>query len=228
MSFHGCHIAVMSNKAFCTVLIGLILRLMVCDAECENNFHKDITTCLFKDHWIAVKNFTPPAESEKDEHILLSVINTLCSTWKQNGERLKNECRNDARNCIDCLEKVMWTYGNILKGFARLNNTKETENITNFCENYTCKDSYTTYFMRPTDFVIMYNKICNGNKSLAGSIPECPKIQNSTTCSCIIKGTLSSEATHTTIPSTKENLSAHFSVPVPTTMIVNLCYVSEL
>ncbi|XP_035380343.1 uncharacterized protein LOC118241059 [Electrophorus electricus] len=213
MSFHGYNNAVMSSKAFCTVLIGLILRLMVCDAECENNFRKNITRCLFKDHWIAVKNFTPPAESEKDEHILLSVINTLCSTWKQNGERLKNECRNDARNCTDCLEKVMWTYGNILKRFARLNNSNETDNITKFCENYTCKDSYTTYFIRTIDFVDICYKICNWNESLSAGIPKCPNIQNSTTCSCIIK-----EATHTTIPSTNENVSSHFSVPVPTTM----------
>ncbi|KAK1798334.1 hypothetical protein P4O66_007790, partial [Electrophorus voltai] len=84
---------------------------------------------------------------------------------------------NDTRNCIDCLEKVLWTYGNILKRFARMNNADKTENITKFCENYNCKDSYTTYFMSPTDFAKMYYKICNGNKSLAGSIPECPKIQ---------------------------------------------------
>ncbi|KAK1798333.1 hypothetical protein P4O66_007789, partial [Electrophorus voltai] len=51
-----------------------------------------------------------------------------------------------------------------------MNHTYKTENITKFCENHTCKGSYTTYFIRPIDFVDMYYKICNWNKTLPAQL----------------------------------------------------------
>ncbi|XP_076852445.1 uncharacterized protein LOC143506358 [Brachyhypopomus gauderio] len=171
MSSPGGLINVMSSKPFWTVFLGLTLILTVCGKLCEQNLNKTITRNLLRDHLFEVKNFTNPHESEKKQHIFLSVINTLCSTWKNNKDILNDGCKQDIKNCPDSRDKVIWTFEHILELFMTKSSLKS---IKDFCDKHNCHKFYAKHYISSSDFESKYYDIC----SLSPPWPECPPIKS--------------------------------------------------
>ncbi|MCI4384695.1 hypothetical protein PGIGA_G00041540, partial [Pangasianodon gigas] len=117
MSSDGQYISVMKGKsqAFWIVLAGVFLAARVCDAECiKLNFKAHIMDHLLIDHWFQMKNFTPTGEEVKEQHELLSVVNTICSSL------LANEMfyhPNPINKTIQT--KVVWTYLQMVKALGK-------------------------------------------------------------------------------------------------------------
>ncbi|KAB5553530.1 hypothetical protein PHYPO_G00039710 [Pangasianodon hypophthalmus] len=172
MNSDGQYISVMKGKsqAFWIVLAGVFLAARVCDAECiKLNFKAHITDHLLIDHWFQMKNFTPTGEEVKEQHELLSVINTICSSF------LANEMfyhPNPINKTIQT--KVVWTYLQMVKALVNASSWNDT---VQFCQKHSCFESFGTSFINTTQFENMYKKVCKWKIS----IPECPFPQSTTT-----------------------------------------------
>ncbi|XP_067238099.1 uncharacterized protein [Chanodichthys erythropterus] len=94
--------------------------------------------CLLEEHLFEMKVFS----SETKEHELLSIINTLCSTWTKNREK-------DIKKI-----KVVETFKMMLNNFS--------ENVDQLCVDLNCTDAYTVSTVNATVFGDMYRRSCNG------------------------------------------------------------------
>ncbi|XP_016397193.1 uncharacterized protein LOC107730773 isoform X3 [Sinocyclocheilus rhinocerous] len=96
---------------------------------------------LLEEHVFEIKVFSP----ETKEHKLLSVINTLCSTWTNNKFKDMNKL------------KVLETFQIMLYNLDK--------NFTDFCANLNCTDAYTVRSIDTNTFGEMYKKSCDGSVS---------------------------------------------------------------
>nr|XP_055049897.1 uncharacterized protein LOC129436060 isoform X44 [Misgurnus anguillicaudatus] len=135
---------------------------------------------LLEDHWFQIKKF-----SDSKVPQLLSVINTLCSTWIKN------------RNLTDTF-KVVKTFKGMLEALFKPENVSQT-----LCEKYICTDGYTFQYVNKSDFGLMYNKNCK--ESVKGL--TCPSKSMPPSASATTSTVFTSTPTSTSTNSTTSNVS---------------------
>nr|XP_055049896.1 uncharacterized protein LOC129436060 isoform X43 [Misgurnus anguillicaudatus] len=155
---------------------------------------------LLEDHWFQIKKF-----SDSKVPQLLSVINTLCSTWIKN------------RNLTDTF-KVVKTFKGMLEALFKPENVSQT-----LCEKYICTDGYTFQYVNKSDFGLMYNKNCKESvKGLTCPSKSMPPSASATTSTVFTSTPPSTSANSTastvstsTPPSTSANMTTS-TVPTST------------
>nr|XP_055049876.1 uncharacterized protein LOC129436060 isoform X23 [Misgurnus anguillicaudatus] len=162
---------------------------------------------LLEDHWFQIKKF-----SDSKVPQLLSVINTLCSTWIKN------------RNLTDTF-KVVKTFKGMLEALFKPENVSQT-----LCEKYICTDGYTFQYVNKSDFGLMYNKNCKESvKGLTCPSKSMPPSASATT-STVFTSTPTSTSTNSTTsnvststpPSTSANsTTSNVSTSTPTSTSAN-------
>ncbi|XP_056128257.1 uncharacterized protein LOC130106257 isoform X2 [Rhinichthys klamathensis goyatoka] len=114
-------------------------------AQCEC-MPQDLKTHLYdellEDHIFEIKIF--PSETKENE--LLSVINTLCSSWTKNKNKDKRKF------------KILTIFEIMLKFF-------QESNFEMICADLNCTDSYTVSWVNATVFGDMYRRSCDGSIS---------------------------------------------------------------
>ncbi|XP_048061447.1 uncharacterized protein LOC125277149 isoform X4 [Megalobrama amblycephala] len=103
-----------------------------------NDLKTHLDDCLLEEHLFQMKVFS----SETKEHELLSIINTLCSTWTKNREKDIKKIR------------VVETFEIMLNNFS--------ENVDQLCVDLNCTDAYTVSTVNTTVFGDMYRRSCSG------------------------------------------------------------------
>nr|XP_055049869.1 uncharacterized protein LOC129436060 isoform X16 [Misgurnus anguillicaudatus] len=162
---------------------------------------------LLEDHWFQIKKF-----SDSKVPQLLSVINTLCSTWIKN------------RNLTDTF-KVVKTFKGMLEALFKPENVSQT-----LCEKYICTDGYTFQYVNKSDFGLMYNKNCKESvKGLTCPSKSMPPSASATTSTVFTSTPPSTSANSTTStvststpPSTSANsTTSNVSTSTPTSTSAN-------
>nr|XP_055049884.1 uncharacterized protein LOC129436060 isoform X31 [Misgurnus anguillicaudatus] len=153
---------------------------------------------LLEDHWFQIKKF-----SDSKVPQLLSVINTLCSTWIKN------------RNLTDTF-KVVKTFKGMLEALFKPENVSQT-----LCEKYICTDGYTFQYVNKSDFGLMYNKNCKesvkGLTCPSKSMPPSASATTSTVFTSTPPSTSANSTTSTVSTSTPTSTSANSTTStVPT------------
>nr|XP_055049898.1 uncharacterized protein LOC129436060 isoform X45 [Misgurnus anguillicaudatus] len=153
---------------------------------------------LLEDHWFQIKKF-----SDSKVPQLLSVINTLCSTWIKN------------RNLTDTF-KVVKTFKGMLEALFKPENVSQT-----LCEKYICTDGYTFQYVNKSDFGLMYNKNCKesvkGLTCPSKSMPPSASATTSTVFTSTPPSTSANSTTSTVSTSTPPSTSANMTTStVPT------------
>ncbi|XP_067272454.1 uncharacterized protein [Pseudorasbora parva] len=109
-------------------------------SECmDRDIKTHLDDLLLEEHMFEIKKFSTKIK----EHELLSVINSLCSTWTKNKKKAEL--------------KVILTFKIMLDCFS-----DESES---FCANLNCTDAYTVSWVNTTVFGDMYRRSCNGSIS---------------------------------------------------------------
>lgn len=120
---------------------------------------------LLEDHIFEVKIF--PSETKENE--LLSVINTLCSSWTKNKKKDNSKF------------KILETFEIMLLNFFQ-------SNFEIICADLNCTVAYTVSWVNATVFGDMYKKSCSGSisdlkcpsKTQAMISPSITAVQNTT------------------------------------------------
>nr|XP_055049903.1 uncharacterized protein LOC129436060 isoform X50 [Misgurnus anguillicaudatus] len=145
---------------------------------------------LLEDHWFQIKKF-----SDSKVPQLLSVINTLCSTWIKN------------RNLTDTF-KVVKTFKGMLEALFKPENVSQT-----LCEKYICTDGYTFQYVNKSDFGLMYNKNCKesvkGLTCPSKSMPPSASATTSTVFTSTPPSTSANSTASTVSTSTPPSTSAN-------------------
>ncbi|XP_077068892.1 uncharacterized protein LOC143721885 isoform X4 [Siphateles boraxobius] len=134
-------------------MIGKVWIFITAFSFCTNIHHaqsecmpNDLKTHLYdellEDHIFEIKIF--PSETKENE--LLSVINTLCSSWTKN------------KNKDHIKFKILQTFEIMLLNFFQ-------SNFEKICVDLNCTDAYTVSWVNATVFGDMYGRSCNGSKS---------------------------------------------------------------
>lgn len=133
----------MSGKVWILITaVSFITHVYHVQSKCmEQDIKAHLDELLLEGHMFQIKVFSP----ETEEHALLSVINTLCTNWKNNKEK-------------DKLTVVKTFYIMLYK-------LEENFEEKNFCANLNCMDAYTVRGIDTATFGEMYRKSCNGSVS---------------------------------------------------------------
>lgn len=133
----------MSGKVWILITaVSFITHVYHVQSKCmEQDIKAHLDELLLEGHMFQIKVFSP----ETEEHALLSVINTLCTNWKNNKEK-------------DKLTVVKTFYIMLYK-------LEEKFEEKNFCANLNCMDAYTVRGIDTATFGEMYRKSCNGSVS---------------------------------------------------------------
>lgn len=145
----------MSGKAWMFTLFTTALLITghvhYAQSECyDGDLLLHLEEELLEDHWFQIKKF-----SDSEEHRLLTVINTLCSTWIKNLEKINVSCSNYSKF------QVVKTFEGMLNASFKPEYASKT-----LCEKYNCTDGYEIQYVNKYDFESMYKNICK--KSVSG------------------------------------------------------------
>ncbi|XP_073670068.1 uncharacterized protein [Paramisgurnus dabryanus] len=145
----------MSGKAWMFTLFTTALLITghvhYAQSECyDGDLLLHLEEELLEDHWFQIKKF-----SDSEEHRLLTVINTLCSTWIKNLEKINVPCNKE------------YSKFQVVKTFEGMLNTsfKPEYASKTLCEKYNCTDGYEIQYVNKYDFESMYKNICKKSVS---------------------------------------------------------------
>ncbi|KAK7174792.1 hypothetical protein R3I93_001865 [Phoxinus phoxinus] len=142
----------------CITAFSSITYIHHAKSECMlNDLKIHLYDELLEDHIFEIKIF--PSETKENE--LLSVINTLCSSWTKNKNKDNNKFE-------------------ILKTF-KIMLSKFSPKMFTICADLNCTDAYTLSWVNATVFGDMYRRSCSGSVSDL----KCPS-KSKTTISPII------------------------------------------
>ncbi|XP_048061429.1 uncharacterized protein LOC125277149 isoform X2 [Megalobrama amblycephala] len=154
-----------------------------------NDLKTHLDDCLLEEHLFQMKVFS----SETKEHELLSIINTLCSTWTKNREKDIKKIR------------VVETFEIMLNNFS--------ENVDQLCVDLNCTDAYTVSTVNTTVFGDMYRRSCSGPVSdlkcpSKGTTTIRPKVVESTTFFTTVNSVTTAHKSTTSLTAVSPNITA--------------------
>ncbi|XP_057201746.1 uncharacterized protein LOC130561434 isoform X2 [Triplophysa rosa] len=174
----------MSGKAWTFTLFTTVSFFTIyihhAKSECmPNDLPSHLHEELLEDHLFEMKVFL----DSKEQHKVLSVINTLCSTWNKNMNKEMKKF------------KIIETFKIMLEHL--FNKTKEitgSQELLQECGKYNCTDAdgYLTTSINITAFGSMYSEYCN--TSLSGL--ECPSKKRTTSSTSNSPAPTASELTN--------------------------------
>ncbi|XP_056608856.1 uncharacterized protein LOC130426222 isoform X5 [Triplophysa dalaica] len=183
----------MSGKAWTFTLLTTVsfftINVHHAKSECmlpdlQSHFNEN----LLEDHLFEMKEF----HYSKEEYKVLSLINTLCSTWNKN------------RNNMEKFE-VIKTYIMMLESLFKDIKENNSKDLLQNCARYNCSDGYRTTYMNVTAFGHMYLKYCKTSPS------DCPSEKRTTSSTSNSPALTASERTTSSKPEISQTTTAHES-----------------
>ncbi|XP_056608853.1 uncharacterized protein LOC130426222 isoform X2 [Triplophysa dalaica] len=181
----------MSGKAWTFTLLTTVsfftINVHHAKSECmlpdlQSHFNEN----LLEDHLFEMKEF----HYSKEEYKVLSLINTLCSTWNKN------------RNNMEKFE-VIKTYIMMLESLFKDIKENNSKDLLQNCARYNCSDGYRTTYMNVTAFGHMYLKYCKTSPS------DCPSEKRTTSSTSNSPALTASERTTSSKPEISQTTTAH-------------------
>ncbi|KAA0701496.1 hypothetical protein E1301_Tti023892 [Triplophysa tibetana] len=184
----------MSGKAWTFTLLTSVSFFTIyihhAKSECmlpdlQSHLHDE----LLDDHLFEMKEFL----NSKEQHKVLSVINTLCSTWKKN--------MNKSVEKFPVIKTIQIMLEHLFNNVEEMNPQKFKQE----CDKYNCTDGYHTTYMDVHSFGKMYSENCD--TSLSGL--ECPSEKRTTSSTSKSPALTASERTTSSKPEISQNNTAH-------------------
>ncbi|XP_051987239.1 uncharacterized protein LOC127647176 isoform X2 [Xyrauchen texanus] len=123
---------------------------------------------LMEDHLFEIKVFSPSVTNLAEQQLmLLSVLNTLCSSWN------KNKKKKDKFKVVESFEIMLY-------------DIIQEEDIEKICADHSCTGGYKTNYVNKTIFGQMYKQSCNESLSAL----KCPSKERTTSSSPRIQQTI--------------------------------------
>ncbi|XP_051570995.1 uncharacterized protein LOC127450725 isoform X2 [Myxocyprinus asiaticus] len=153
---------------------------------------------LMEDHLFEIKVFSPSETNLAEQQLtLLSVMNTLCSSWNKNKKKKEKF-------------KVVESFEIMLNYIIPERNGNSIEYIEKVCADHSCTGGYKTNYVNKTIFGQMYLQSCNESLSAL----KCPSKERTTSSPPRIKQTITVFEYLSTTPSAK---TIHQTINLSTT-----------